>query len=616
MTPRMVIATATEAGTADRSSTAAKWHRARRSGSGRSRRGACLPERHGRTPAGRLPSGEPVAALGGFAGLDPILDNDELARGIADGELRFFLVPKTDPGSSSSGGTTPGPPAAGPGTGVGAVPRQRPGPVHTGTGRAVAVVRSRGGSGPGRRRPPRLGRCRLTDRRSSRTEGNDVAPDENNDPRPGPGGETTRRRLLGRGGLIGGAALLALGGSVPLLTDSTSGADRNAATPGGGDGLAGDLPAFVLGERALTTTPIVGQPSTPYPDRYVPGAEPLADAEIRVVMLGTGIPFPRRVQATSSVLLEFGNGVRLIFDTGTGTVASFTALSVPAAEIDAVFYSHLHIDHQGDLGMYLRLFRTGTDPQRPLAIHGPSGADPTLGVSAFVANLIAANRWELSANLDRLPPATEIATVHEFDHTRPTVVFEQDGITVSSFPVVHVALGPVGYRIDYRGLSVVYSGDTKPCRFLVDRAQGVDLLLHEAMWTTPPPAPGEAQPDSAAASATVAAAAGHTTPRGAGTVFSLTRPRMAAIFHSVVDEGTVQPILDQTAAAYDGPVTLTHDLTVFNVTTDAVVARVAAPATQPGPGATGRSDRSGARSPTAPPLPDWLRSSEIVVPGE
>jgi hypothetical protein len=39
-------------------------------------------------------------------------------------------------------------------------------------------------------------------------------------------------------------------------------------------------------------------------------------------------------------------------------------------------------------------------------------------------------------------------------------VYEANGVTVTSFPVVHAGSGAVGYRLDFAGLSFVYSGDT------------------------------------------------------------------------------------------------------------------------------------------------------------
>jgi ribonuclease Z len=43
----------------------------------------------------------------------------------------------------------------------------------------------------------------------------------------------------------------------------------------------------------------------------------------------------------------------------------------------------------------------------------------------------------------------------------------------------------------------------------------------------------------------------------------------------VVDHETVGPVFSEVRAAHDGPVVISQDLTVFNITKDAVVARQA-----------------------------------------
>jgi ribonuclease Z len=61
------------------------------------------------------------------------------------------------------------------------------------------------------------------------------------------------------------------------------------------------------------------------------------------------------------------------------------------------------------------------------------------------------------------------------------LAFERDGLRVTAFVVDHAPVAPaVGYRFDYRGRSVVVSGDTKPVASLVEAARGADVLVHEA----------------------------------------------------------------------------------------------------------------------------------------
>ena len=66
----------------------------------------------------------------------------------------------------------------------------------------------------------------------------------------------------------------------------------------------------------------------------------------------------------------------------------------------------------------------------------------------------------------------------------------------------------------------------------------------------------------------------HTIPDQAGRIFDLTKPRMGALWHLDVTPG-VESVFDEVGAHYGGPVTVTQDLTVFNVTREAVVVRQA-----------------------------------------
>jgi ribonuclease Z len=65
------------------------------------------------------------------------------------------------------------------------------------------------------------------------------------------------------------------------------------------------------------------------------------------------------------------------------------------------------------------------------------------------------------------------------------VVFDRDGLVVTMFRVDHQPVEPaVGYRFDWKGRSVVISGDTRKSTSLVERAKGTDLLIHEVLDPT------------------------------------------------------------------------------------------------------------------------------------
>jgi ribonuclease Z len=61
-----------------------------------------------------------------------------------------------------------------------------------------------------------------------------------------------------------------------------------------------------------------------------------------------------------------------------------------------------------------------------------------------------------------------------------------------------------------------------------------------------------------------------------GHVFRQAGVRMSAMWHLVVDHETIGPVDEEMRTNYDGPVVISQDLTVFDVTQQAVVVRQAA----------------------------------------
>lgn len=371
------------------------------------------------------------------------------------------------------------------------------------------------------------------------------------------------------------------------------------------------LPAatFAGGTKAITLTPVVGTPRREYAETFVPGAEALEDGELRVTVLGSGNPWATRAQASASILVEVGNPERdlLVFDLGCGALANYASLKLPVNLLDKVFFSHLHADHTADLitlsGSYSKVGRA----DGPVRVWGPSGTEPRLGTRHFVEGIREALAWDTAAGNGAINPDSMRIEVTEFDFSQTAVVYEQNGVTVTSFPVVHAASGSVGYRVDFASLSFVYSGDTCAAWPLVRASEGCDLLIHECF---PPAAALAAASGLSIERATIALNAAHTSPTAAAKVFGLVRPRMAGLWHTLLSPQVIAMIFTELRAGYDGPVVQTQDLTVFNVTKEAVVARQAQVMDQlpPTPGMQ--------RAPFAPMAvapPEWWAEARIPL---
>lgn len=370
-------------------------------------------------------------------------------------------------------------------------------------------------------------------------------------------------------------------------------------------------PTFAGGTTAITSTPIVGTPHRAYPDVFVPGSEPLEDGELRVTVLGSGNPWVTNAQASASILVEVGNPERdlLVFDLGSGSLANFAELGLPVNALDKVFLTHLHADHTADLITLFGSYRKCGRVDRGVSVWGPSGSEPRLGTRHFVEAIKEACAWDTESTRSIAAPESEEMPVTEFDFAQTQVVYEANGVTITSFPVIHAIDGAVGYRVDFAGLTFVHSGDTRPAWPLVRACDGdVDLLIHECF---PPPAAMAAMWGITVERATVIVNAAHTTPVTAGKVFDLVKPRMAGLWHTIVTPQIAPLVFKDLRTVYDGPVVQTQDLTVFNVTKDAVVARQTKIAAQPVPVA---GKPRIAVTPQPPVEPSWW--AEALIPIE
>ena len=307
-------------------------------------------------------------------------------------------------------------------------------------------------------------------------------------------------------------------------------------------------------------------------DFYAPNSEDLNPDEMRVIACGTGMPTPRPAQAAACFLVELGNGDKFLFDIGDGSVERLFGLQIPTAFLDKVFIGHLHGDHFGDIGA---LFVAGGIAGRftPLRIWGPSGSSPELGTASAIEAMEKMYAWDIAGRRGQTDIRGFATEVTEFDYKKVQVVYEQNGVKITSFPAIHAIDGSVSYRLDWNDLSFVFSSDTYPNKWFAELAQDADLVVHECFIAVPDLMAGYGLTPEAALQVGTQI---HTAPQAFGKVMSTVKPRMAVAYHFWTGIESSMGVLEGVRETYDGPLSLAEDYMVWNVTKDKIRVRMAA----------------------------------------
>ncbi len=332
--------------------------------------------------------------------------------------------------------------------------------------------------------------------------------------------------------------------------------------------------SMAIVERADAAGGKVESPTGTAPDRYVyyPGTEPLRPDEIRVICCGSGMPAARHGQAASCWLMETGNGDKFIFDLGTGSMANLAALMIPYQYLDKLFLSHLHTDHMGDIDA---LWAGGWTAGRPnaLQVWGPSGETPEMGTKYAMEHFLKFCNWDYQTRAYKITPIPGQIEVHEFDYKGENIeIYNENGVSIRSWPAIHAGDGPVSFALEYAGLKIVFGGDTFPNRWFLEYARDADLCIHEAMNTAEQLRTYYNQPPALALAMNTDF---HTSAQAFGKVMSEINPRHAVAYHFFNEEGTRYGIYEAIRETYDGPLSMATDLMVWNVTKDWIEERMA-----------------------------------------
>lgn len=253
---------------------------------------------------------------------------------------------------------------------------------------------------------------------------------------------------------------------------------RRLAWLGGGVGLITILGGLYLarGEIALALTNRVA-------DKAMAAnlTHDLPDG-LHAAVCGSGSPLADTSRAGPCLTVIAGRRV-FVVDAGEGSAEVLNGMGLSPGLVEAVFLTHFHSDHIDGLGALAMQRWVTSAAHAPLPLHGPPG------VESIAAGFNEAYRQDSTYRVAHhgartVPPEGFGLSAQPFAEPGPDgkVVFEDGGVKITAFTVDHSPVHPaVGYRFDYKGRSLVISGDTAKNVAVEKQARGADLLVHEAL---------------------------------------------------------------------------------------------------------------------------------------
>src|SRR5271154_3493202 len=241
---------------------------------------------------------------------------------------------------------------------------------------------------------------------------------------------------------------------------------------------------------ALVLSLLVRAPAADAHRATVPSVDAPRKPALEVVVLGSGGPRPFG-RAGSSFIVLVDKIPRILVDAGPGAFVRIGELQLDLEKVDTVLLTHLHIDHAGDLPAFFNARGLTSDGPITYRIFGPDGAGLFPKTSRFV-DLLVGDGGAFAYQKTFGAPETFIVKDLAINlDSAQTTILDNKGLVIEEVSTHHGDCPSVAYRITYKGVTLVYSGDMDASALpnLVHLAKNADLLIFNCAVLDPPQSP-------------------------------------------------------------------------------------------------------------------------------
>jgi len=201
-----------------------------------------------------------------------------------------------------------------------------------------------------------------------------------------------------------------------------------------------------------------------------------ARAELVVDVLGAGGPEITDGRASTSYLVSRDDRPILLVDTGPGSALAFERSGADFNALQAIVYTHLHVDHSADLPAYVKgAYFVGR--QSDLPVFGPDGNRLLPAMDVFLQRMFGTEG--VYPYLAEYLPGSPAAAYR----LRPTVVAPGEGgverfkvaggVTISAISVEHGPLPALAWRVETQDCAITFTGDGN------GEKKGLSALAHD-----------------------------------------------------------------------------------------------------------------------------------------